>query len=348
VGRSEHREQISTDIGAFPARRPSHQSDRNVKALNTREDNPVVPQPSRLKRWLREPLLHFLLIGATLFAIYHWLNPTAPNSNTSRKIELTSDDIRQLEISWTAQWQRPPTPEEMRNLVEDRVREEILYREAIALGFDRGDTIVKRRMAQKMEFLSDDVSDLRYPSLEELKSWYARNGSEFATPARITFRHVYFSPDKRGAQAQDAARQALEKVGKTGDPAKAMTFGDRFMFQDFYADSTSDQVANVFSTKFSEAVVNLKTGCWSGPVESGLGWHLVWVESIAPRGVPAFEEVDLKDIKSQWVSAQRAETKLKLFTAMRARYEIVLPKPFSAPSAPGVAAAATGLDSGPN
>ena len=171
-----------------------------------------------LSRWTREPFLHFLLIGVTLFVIYHWLNPTATNSDTSRRIELTNDDIRQLEISWTAQWQRPPTPEEMRNLVEDKVRQEILYREGLALGLDRGDTIVKRRLAQKMDFLADDVSALRDPSLDELKKWYAKNESQFALPSRITFRHLYFSPDKRGGQARDAAAKALAKLaGRPGD-----------------------------------------------------------------------------------------------------------------------------------
>src|SRR6478609_11930193 len=150
------------------------------------------------RRWAREPLLHFLLIGAALFVIYHWLNPTATNSDTSRRIELTNDDIRQLEISWTAQWQRPPTPEEMRNLVEDKVHQEILYREALALGLDRGDTIVKRRLAQKMEFLADDVSALRDPTTDELRAWYARNSDRFAEPGHRSFRHVYFSTDRRG------------------------------------------------------------------------------------------------------------------------------------------------------
>jgi peptidyl-prolyl cis-trans isomerase C len=278
-------------------------------------------------RAAREPLLHFLVIGAALFVIYHWLNPTAANSDTSRRIELTNDDIRQLEISWTAQWQRRPTPEEMRNLVEDKVRQEILYREGLALGLDRGDTIVKRRLAQKMEFLTDDISALRDPSLNELKKWYAKNRSHFSLPSRITFRHLYFSPDKRGAQARDAAASALEKLtGKAANTIDQATLADPFMFQDHYGDRTPDQVANVFGAKFAKELFKLKPGAWNGPVESGLGWHLVWVESITPRRTPEFEEVDISQIKSQWLSVQRAETKRELFAAMRARYEIVLPR----------------------
>ena len=280
-----------------------------------------------IRRWAREPLLHFLVIGAALFVIYHWLNPTAANSDTSRRIELTNDDIRQLEISWTAQWQRPPTPEEMRNLVEDKVRQEILYREGLALGLDRGDTIVKRRLAQKMEFLTDDISALRDPSLDELKKWYAKNRSQFSLPSRITFRHLYFSPDKRGAQARDAAASALEKLaGKAADAIDLATLADPFMFQDHYGDRTPDQVANVFGTKFAKELFKLRPGAWNGPVESGLGWHLVWVDSITPGRTPGFEEVDMSQIKSQWLSAQRAETKRELFAAIRARYEIVLPR----------------------
>ena len=279
-----------------------------------------------IRRSAREPLLHFLVIGAALFVIYHWLNPSAANSDTSRRIELTNDDIRQLEISWTSQWQRPPTPEEMRNLVEDKVRQEILYREGLALGLDQGDTIVKRRLAQKMEFLTDDVSALRDPSLDELKKWYAKNGSQFSLPSRITFRHLYFSPDKRGAQARDAAASALEKLAGKADTIDLAALADPFMFQDHYGDRTPDQVANVFGTKFAKELFKLRPGAWNGPVESGLGWHVVWVDSITPGRTPEFEEVDIPDVKSQWLSAQRAETKRELFETMRARYEIVLPR----------------------
>ncbi|HEY2046992.1 MAG TPA: peptidylprolyl isomerase [Candidatus Udaeobacter sp.] len=178
-----------------------------------------------------------------------------------------------------------------------------------------------------MEFLADDVSALRDPSLDELKRWYAKNGSQFSLPSRITFRHFYFSPDKRGAQARDAAASALAKLlDKSAATIDLTTLGDPFMFQDHYGDRTPDQVANVFGTKFAEELFKLRPREWNGPVESGLGWHLVWVESITPGRTPEFEEVDISQIKWQWLSAQRAETKHELFEAMRGRYEIVLPR----------------------
>ena len=120
------------------------------------------------------------------------------------------------------------------------------------------------------------------------------------------------------------------------------------MFQDYYADRTTEQVANVMGSKFAQALLQLKPGVWSGPVESGFGWHLVWVDSITPSHVPEFDEVDLADIKAQWLSAQRAQTKRELFTAMRAHYEIVLPKSFSTPSTSGIAAAVPAPDTGTN
>ena len=294
----------------------------------------VAQQPSQLKRWMREPLLHFLLIGAALFAIYSWLNPPPAKPDTSSRIELTNDDIRQLEMSWSAQWKRPPNPEEMRTLIEERVREEILYREALALGLDRGDTIVKRRMAQKVESLSDDVSDLPDPSPEELRQWYASHDSQFAWPARFTFRHVFFSTNRRGAQAEEAARLALEKADQAGDKG----LGDEFMFKDFYVNSTADEIATVFGASFSEELSNLKPGGWSGPIESGLGWHLVRMESATPRRVREFEEVEPPEIKTQWTLAQRLERRRERFTAIRARYEVVLPQP-SLPATAAVAAA---------
>jgi hypothetical protein len=276
-------------------------------------------------RWLREPLLQFLLGGFALFAAYGTLSPQAGDRFQSNRIELTQDDLRQIAAAWAVQRRRPPSPEEMHNLVEDRVREEVLYRESLALGLDQGDTIVRRRLAQKMEFLAEDTSTLRDPDAAELKAWFELERGRFAQPGRISFRHLYFSPDRRGDHAQDAAARSLE--GLAGQPAVSAATanaGDRFMFQDYYADRASDEVANVFGAKFAQASFQLSPGAWQGPIESGLGWHLVFVESVAPGRVPDFEEIE-PDVKAAWISEQRAESKGKMYAAMRARYEVVLP-----------------------
>src|SRR5262245_39289354 len=173
--------------------------------MSSTETVSAATQPSLLKRWLREPLLHFLLIGLVLFVVYRALNPTTVQQENRSRIELTDDDLRQLELAWMAQWRRPPTPEEMHRLVEGKVREEILYREALALGLEQGDTIVKRRMVQKMEFLAEDLSALREPTREELRAWFENNPQRFTIAGRASFRHLYFAFDKRGEGAREAA-----------------------------------------------------------------------------------------------------------------------------------------------
>jgi hypothetical protein len=282
-------------------------------------------------------LLHVLLIGLTLFVVYYALHPDAGQQRDPNRIVITADDLAQIQLTWMAQWRRPPTPEELRNLLDGKIREEVLSREALALGLDKDDTIVKRRLAQKMEFVMEDASSLREPVDNELRRWFAQNAQRLAMPNLLTFRHLYFSPDRRGASARDDAKEALRKLaGKTEEAPELQGLSDPFMFQDFYAERSSDQVANIFGTSFAHALPELELGKWQGPVESGLGWHLVWVESNIPGRVPAFEEVEAR-VKSEWSDAQRAEGKRKIFDRMRARYQVVLPE--AAPATSGGAAA---------
>jgi peptidyl-prolyl cis-trans isomerase C len=281
-------------------------------------------------RWLREPLLQFLLVGLLLFAGYHWMNPSSGERDPGHRIELTADDLRQIQIAWLAQGREALSAEQLRSLVEDRVREEILYREALALGLDQDDTIVKRRLAQKMEFLFEDVAALRDPSAEELRTWFEQHADRFALPARASFRHLYFSPDRRGARARDDAANALAKLaGRPADAPDAATLGDPFMFQDYYADRSFDEIARTLGPGFAKALFELAPGAWSGPIESGYGWHLAWVDSITLAHAPAFEDVE-PDVRTQWTEAQRDEIRARAFAAMRARYEVVLSKDFDA------------------
>jgi peptidyl-prolyl cis-trans isomerase C len=296
-------------------------------------DRRDAPAGSRLKRLLREPLLHFLLLGVALFGISRFVKPAADRTAVSRQIVLTLDDLRQLQIGFAAQWQRPPTGPEMIGLIENRIKEEILYREALAMGLDKDDTIVKRRMAQKMEFLAEDVSAAHEPTTDELKTWFARNTAMFSQPARVTFRHLYFSPDRRGKNAWSDAKAALGKLsGKPASWPGAAALGDPFMFQDFMADRTSDQIAKDFGPPFAKALFVQEPGAWTGPIESGYGWHLVFVDSLTPQRSSAFEEVE-PEVKTAWLATRKAEAWDKAYKAMRSKYELLLPAPPDAAAA---------------
>ena len=217
----------------------------------------------------------------------------------------------------------------MESLVEARVRVEILYREALALGLDKDDTIVKRRMAQKMDFLFEDVAALREPTAEELRTWFADNAERFTRPARATFRHLYFSPDRRGRTRARGRGGALAKItGKPMDAPDATALGDPFMFQDYYGDRAPEDVSKMFGPVFARALFAVAPGAWAGPIESGYGWHVVWVDAMTPARVPAFEEVE-RDVKTAWLEDRRADMREKTYEAMRARYEVVLPKDLS-------------------
>jgi hypothetical protein len=285
-----------------------------------------------IRRWLREPLLQFLLVGLGLFAGYRWMNPPSERTERNGRIELTADDLRQIRLAWLAQGRPEPTPEQLRHLVEARVREEILYREALALGLDQDDTIVRRRLAQKMEFLFEDVAALREPTAEELRAWFEAHAESFTLPARASFRHLYFSPDRRGARAREDAAAALARLtGKPAEAPEAEALADPFVFQAYYGDHSFDAIAKSFGPGFARALVDTPPGAWAGPLESGYGWHLVWVEESTPARVPAFEEVE-PDVRREWTEAQRAQIRERAFEAMRARYQVVLPEPLDAPA----------------
>src|SRR5215510_14907754 len=176
---------------------------------------------------------------------------------------------------------------ELRGLIEDQVREDILYREALALGLEQDDTIVKRRLAQKMDFLAEDVAALRDPRPEELTAWFESHPERFRQPPRASFRHLYFAFDQRQGRAQEDARHALAALaGTKAEEVADDAVGDRFMFQSFYPDKTPEQVAQGFGTTFAAALFQLSPGAWQGPIESGYGWHLVFVDALTSGSIP--------------------------------------------------------------
>ena len=276
------------------------------------------------------------MLGAALFVVWGLVHRGEGRPAPARQIILTLDDLRQLQIGFAAQWQRPPSEAEMLALIENRIKEEVLYREALAMGLDKDDTIVKRRMAQKMEFLAEDVSAAYEPTAAELRAWYAMNTSLFEEPPRVTFRTLYFSPDRRGPNARADAEKALVKLA--GRPAAwpgTAALSDPFMFADYLADRAPDQVAKEFGPAFAKALFTQKPGAWTGPIESGYGWHLVFLDSLTPGRIPALEEVE-QDVKTAWLGARKASAWEEAYRKMRAKYDLLLPAPPEAvPATPG-------------
>ena len=287
-----------------------------------------------MKRLLREPLVHFLLLGAVLFGIDRATQSGHAATESSKEIRLSVDEIAQLTLLYQSQWRRPPTPQELAGMVETKVQQEVLYREALAMGLDKDDEIVKRRMAQKMQFLAEDVAAAREPTPAELKSWFEKNSVKFAQPSRLSFRHLYFAPDRRGTLARTDAEQALAKLaGQPVDAKIAGSLADPFMFQEYYRDRAPEFLGKEFGPQFALAVAKLPPGSWQGPIESGFGWHLVFVDTAIPGRVPALEEVE-PDVRTAWLNEQKTVAWEKAYKKMRANYTVLLPGPPESSAAP--------------
>ncbi len=300
---------------------------------------------SRIGRVLRDPLLHFLVAGFVLFTAYKIFAPEAQPAADPMRIELTRDDMKQLALSQIAQGLPPPDRDQLRRLAEQRATQRILAREAAAFGLDRDDDVIERRLAQKMDFLLADLSQLNPPTRDELADWYAAHAAQFTLPARVSFRHVYFSPDGRGtAAAEAAAAAALPAIAGLPPSSPALAgVGDRFMFQDYYGGRSSETVTKEFGSAFAAALFAEPPGAWVGPIQSGYGWHLVYIDSLEPARVPALDEIEA-DVSAAWTDARYKEIRARAEADMRARYTVVIPDVSPAdlgdlgPSAPAAAA----------
>jgi parvulin-like peptidyl-prolyl isomerase len=280
-----------------------------------------------MKNLARDPLFLFIVIGIVLFAGYTWLQGDTETEAAPDEIRLTLADLSQLSLQFEAQWRRQPTRDEFHRLVQDRIREEILYREALALGLDQDDTIVRRRMAQKMQFLAEDMAAAREPTNEELRAWFDANAARFAYPPIVDFRHLYFSPELRGEQALADAVAALGLLSEEPRDTKlAQSMGDQFMFMDAYAGTTPNQLAREFGPEFALEVLELEPGAWSGPVQSGFGWHIVFVDQLVPGRIPAIGDVE-QEVKTAWLDEQKDKAWREAYEEMRTRYTVMLPMP---------------------
>ncbi len=275
-----------------------------------------------MKTLLREPLVHFLVAGTLLFVLYGYWGDDVEFDKA--QITVSSAQIEQIRGAWKKQWRRPPTEQELQNLIEKFIEEEVLYREALAMGLEKDDIIVRRRLAQKMRFLIQDIADQSQPNEDQLKAFYEATREPYRMPARVSFTHVYFSPDRRDAAVVKDARDALEKL-KTSGVERAPDRGDPFMLHHDYADISRPEAARLFGGTFADNIFGLKPGQWQGPIRSGYGVHLVRVSDYVPSRVPEFAEVKER-VQQAYTNAQRRKANKAAIKELKVRYGIVIDK----------------------
>jgi hypothetical protein len=270
----------------------------------------------RLVTWLREPLLHFLLIGAAIFLLYR---AVGTGEDAPREIVVSEAQIEALAENFARTWMRPPTASEIRGLVDEHVKEEIYYREAISIGLDRDDTVIRRRLRQKMEFISDDVASAREPTDAELAAFLKANAESFADPPSLSFQQVFFSSDRRGAQAERHARSALEALTRT--PPAAVPAGDPTLLPPEMSAATSRDVANAFGEAFAAELENAPVERWVGPFESPFGVHLVRISTRTPGRLPALAEIR-PAVAREWQATQQRDGNEALYRELRRKYDV--------------------------
>ena len=274
-------------------------------------------------RVVREPLVHFVCIGALLFGLNAFTRPVAaPPPATS--IVITDDDLRQLAGLWQIQWGRAPTPDELRRLVDGQVREEVLIREALAAGLERQDILVRRRLAALAAAEAEAGSPPK-PSEDALRALYEASPESFAVPAELTLTQLYFSDRARNGQAKEEGIQARDALSgrDASDPAVG-NLGDPSEFPVRLQAQTPDELAALLGQPFAAAATRLPVGSWQGPVPSLGGWHLVFIEAATPGPPPAFEAVR-EAVLQAWQEQWREGRQQQAYAAMRARYAVVLP-----------------------
>jgi len=272
-------------------------------------------------KWLREPLLHFLLIGGALFLFYGLQNEGFDDNRN--RIVFTEADIDRLSTLWEKKRQRPPTQVELDGLIEQQIREEVMYREALAMGLDQNDSIVRRRLAQKVEFISADLAALAEPSDAELADYLATHSDMFEVPGRINFVQVYLNADQRGEYVQQEVQRLLDELTQAGSEVDITTAGDPFMLGQHHAQLTEQGVTRLFGEDFASKLFALPVGSWQGPVRSGYGLHLVRIDSKTVARQQELAAVRDK-VRNEWFAEQRRTVDKAFYQSLRQRYEIVI------------------------
>ena len=277
-------------------------------------------------RFLREPLLHFMFIGAAIYLLYAvFVEPEA--EETDKTIVVSAGEIEWMNAVWQKRWNRAPTADELDSLIKQYIKETVLYREALTMGLNKHDQVIRRRLAQKLEFLAKDLVALTPPSEEDLQAYFMAHLNYYTEPTLFTFTQVFIDPDKRGdATLEDAENIKATLIARGENIDDVSGTGDDIMLQNYYPEKDQAEIQKQFGSGFAESLIELSPGQWHGPVLSGYGVHLVYLHSIVEPPAIVFEDVRQR-VTLDWETEKGIELNDQFYKSLREQYSIVIEEP---------------------
>jgi len=269
---------------------------------------------------LKEPLFHFFLLALLIFAVYGALGPTGAGQPDN--IVVTAPKIEQLAVIFAKTWQRSPTAQELKGLVDDYVKDEIYAREALALGLDKDDTVIRRRLRQKMEFMNDTNVDALVPTEAELEAYLKAHAAAFTVDPTTAFQQVFLNPQLHGDKVEQDAATILAALQAT-PPADAATLGDATLLPAELTLATKATISQTFGQEFADALDKVTEGQWAGPILSGYGLHIVQVSKREVGRLPVLSEVR-NAVQREWTNAKRTELEEARFNDLLKRYHVTI------------------------
>jgi peptidyl-prolyl cis-trans isomerase C len=275
----------------------------------------------RTARWLREPLVHFLIAGAAIFAFYAWRGDAVEVGD--RRIVVREEQVQRLANIWSQTWQRPPSVKELDGLIRDYIKEEVYYREAIRLGLDTDDAIIRRRLRAKMEFLASSEAETMVARDAVLQAWLDAYPARYATDPLISFQSVYVSTSGDEAAALSRAKALLAQLQGGAAP---QGLGDPISLPKNLTRATAEAIDRQFGEAFAAKLIAVPKGVWSGPVTSGFGLHLVRIDAVGAAHPPKLSEVRQR-VENDWRSATRLTRENQAYQMLLDGYDIKIERP---------------------
>lgn len=270
----------------------------------------------KMKKFLREPFLHFIVFGVLLFVLYGFVNQ---ESNNRDEIIIDTNDIESYTAKWEMQWKRPPTQEELSNLILQNIKQEVFYQEALKMNLDHNDEIIKRRLSQKMEFLSNDLATLAEPNDKELEDYYKRHSDKYLTPYLYSLYQIVFTSDNH-TNPDDIIKSIIdESENLSFDDMNAK--GDNLPFPFQYKNITSFELNSQLGNVFTDNLETIELNKWVGPVTSGFGKHLVYITEKQEPYLPALADVRDAVLRDYQYDKQK-EVNQVIFNSLKNNYTI--------------------------